>query len=145
MIPGYLSIETSESHPGMARLFVSREQPDPAPALHVDRRIRFIARFGDSEAGLMHTHELLKRRLVDPDAHLYRTTYLQAIAAADSVELRHQVMYLDCDLDDSQRQQIAEMTARYVQRRQRLAKIFETLGYIGIALLLFNMWILSRM
>ena len=144
MTPGYLSIETSESHPGMARLIVSRDQPDPTPALHKDRRIRYIARFNDSEAGLMHTHELIKRRLVDQDAHLYRVTCLQAIAAADSVELRHQVLYLDCDFDDNQRQQIAEMTERYVQRRRRVAQIFETMGYVGLALLLFNMWIMSR-
>lgn len=145
MTPGYLSIETSESHPGMVRLIVSREKPDPEPTLHEDRRIRCIARFNDSEASLMHVHELLKRRLVDADAHLYRTSYEQAIAAADSLDLRHQVMYLDCDLDDDQRRQIAALTAHYVQRRRRIAKTFETMGYIGLILLLLNMWIMSRM
>ncbi|MCB1773997.1 MAG: hypothetical protein KDI88_10300 [Gammaproteobacteria bacterium] len=145
MTPGYLSIETSESHPNLVRLIVSREQPDPEPALHGDRRIRYIARFNDSEASLMHLHELLKRRLVDPDTHLYRASYEQAIAAADSLDLRHQALYLDCDLDDAQRQRIAEMTERYIKRRRLIAKVFETMGYIGLLLLLLNMWIVSRM
>lgn len=143
MKPGYLYIETSQSHPGLVRLAVSNVAPDPAPSIHQDRRIHFVARFNDSTTALMHTHELLKRRLVDRDGRLYRVSMEQAIAAADSLDLKHQATYVDCDLVDEQRATIEELTTAFRRRKQRTNQIFEIMGYVGIALLLFNLFILS--
>jgi hypothetical protein len=143
--PGYLYIETSRSHPGLIRLVRTESEPDPEPASHSDRRIGFVARFNDSEAAMMHVHEVLKRRLIDQDDHFYRASPERAIAAVRSLDLRFRQVYLDCDLDDGQKRRIDELETVFKQRRQRINQVFEFMGYAGLALLLFNMFILSWM
>lgn len=142
MKPGYLSIETNEERKGLVRLLVAASQPDAA-APHAVRRIRYTARFNDSEAALMHSHELLKRRLLDPDAHLYRCPLERAIAAVESLGLRYNRVYLDAGLSDAQRSQIAFLSERYRARRRQKELIFQTLGYIALLILLLNLFVLS--
>lgn len=143
VIPGFLSIETRDDRPGLVRLRVT-EQPPDADGTAVDTpRVRYSAHFNDSEAALMHAHELLKRRLVDADTRLYRFPLAQAIAAADSLGLRHRTVYFDHAMSDAERREIARMTLAYRRRRQRRDKLFESIGYIAIGLLLFNLFFLS--
>ena len=113
------------------------------PTLHSARRIRYIARFNDCEAGLMHTHEILKRRLLDPDTHLYRVPMEQAIAAIESLGLRHRRIYLDSDFSADTKAHIEALTERYRDRRRYQTAFFQTLGYIGVGILLFNLLVLS--
>lgn len=143
MKSGYLSVETHAGRPGRVRLMLSTESPDPAPAAHSPTRIRYVARFNDGEAALMHTHEILKRRLLDPDAHLYRTTAERAIAAIASLGLSHRQVYLDAQLPDETRTAIRDLTARFRGNQRRKDRLFEAFGYIGIGLLLLNLLFLS--
>lgn len=143
MKAGYLSIETHAEHPGRVRFVLSDHQPDPDPTLHGTRRIRYTARFNDREAALMHTHEILKRRLVDPDAHLYRVPLEHAIAAVESLDLTHRRLYLDADFSAATKTRITAFAERYRGRRARQDALFQTLGYIALGLLLFNMLVLS--
>jgi len=140
---GYFWIETHRNRPGVVRLVVSTESPDPAPAVHADRRIRYIAHFNDREAALMHVHEFLKRRLLDPDRHLYRVPVERAIAAAESVVLKHRRIYIDPDFNDEDHASMAALSERFRQSGRRKDLLFRTLGYIGIGLLLFNLLFLS--
>jgi hypothetical protein len=140
---GFLSIETHRDKPALVRLLLSTESPDPEPWVQAERRIRYIGRFTDSEAALMHVHEVLKRRLLDPDTRLYRVPVEQAIGAAESVELKHTRIYLDPDLGDAARASIARFAERIRRNNRRKARLFEILGYIGIGLLLFNLFFLS--
>jgi hypothetical protein len=140
---GYLAIETHRDRPGIVRLVLSTEAPDPAPIARADRRLRYIARFDDQEAALMHTHEILRRRLIDPDTHLYRVSPERAIAAIESLDLKHRRTYLDSEFSDESRSAIASLTKRFLMQRRAWATVFETLGYIGIGILLFNMLFLS--
>jgi hypothetical protein len=140
---GYLAIETHRDRPGIVRLVLSTEAPDPAPAAHADRRLRYISRFNDREAALMHTHEILRRRLIDLDTHLYRVPPERAIAAVESLDLKHRRIYLDSEFSDESRSAIASLTERLRSRRRAWATLFQTLGYIGIGILLFNMFFLS--
>jgi len=140
---GYLSIETHDEHRGVIRFVLSDRQPDPEPTLHSVRRIRYIARFNDCEAGLMHTHEILKRRLLDPDTHLYRVPMEQAIAAIESLGLRHRRIYLDSDFSADTKAHIEALAERYRARRRYQTAFFQTLGYIGVGILLFNLLVLS--
>ena len=103
MQSGYLAIETHRDRPGIVRLVLSTEAPDPAPAAHADRRLRYVARFNDREAALMHTHEILRRRLIDLDTHLYRVPPERAIAAVESLDLKHRRIYLDSEFSDESR------------------------------------------
>lgn len=140
MKTGYLSIETHEQHPGQVRLLLSRDKPELESSTDAARVIRYIARFNDSEAGLMHTHEILKRRLLDLDSRLYRASLEQAIAALESIDLRHRRIYLDPDLSDESREGIAASTRRLVDLRRRKDLIFRLIGYVGLGLLLFNLF-----
>lgn len=91
----------------------------------------------------MHTHESLKRRLIDPDTRLYRASLEQAIASVESIDLRHQRTHIDPDLSEQQLQEIQTIVEAQQSRQRRRNQLFQTMGYIGIALLLFNMFVLS--
>ena len=139
MQPGYIAIETHAERPGLVRFVLFDKQPDPDPANHSVRRWRYIAGFNDREAALMHTHELLKRRLLDPDSHMYRVSPERAIAAVESLDLKHRRIYLDPDFDSNSKVAITSLTEKYISRRRAWASFFQTLGYIGIGLLLLNL------
>lgn len=136
---GYLAVETHHDRPGLVRLFVSARAIDPEPTVHATRRVRYVARFNDSEAALMHAHELLRRRLVDVDAGLYRAPCEQAIAAVESIGLSHRRIYLDPDLDAATRTTIEQAVERLSAARRRRDLAFDYVGYAGLALLLFNL------
>ena len=143
MQSGYLAIETHRDHPGVVRFLSSTRAPDPDSAAHSAHRLRYIARFNDLEAALMHTHELLKRRLIDPDAHLYRVSPERAIAATESLDLKHRRIYLDAGFSDESRAAMDSLAAGFRARHQAWVVIFQTIGYIGVAILLFNLLFLS--
>ena len=143
MRPGYLTVETHAGHSGLSRLSLRSEQPDPEPTGHGQPRIRYIAHFNDSDAALMHAHEILKRRLIDADAHLYRVPAERAVAAAESLDLRHRRTYLDPAFSDESLSLIQQFAAQFRDRRRRRDNFFQALGYIGVALLLINLVALS--
>lgn len=143
MQSGYLAIETHRDRPGFLRLVVSSESPDTASAPQSERRLRYVARFNDCEAALMHVHEILKRRLINPDAHLYRASLEQTIAAIESLDLKHRRVYLDPGISAERNATIEALTKQICVRRRSRAAFFQTLGYIGIGILLFNMFFLS--
>ncbi len=139
MKTGYLAIETHADHRGLTRFLLSDEQPDPSPSGDPAKRIQYIARFNDGEAGLMHTHEILKRRLLDPDAHLYRAPLESAVAAVESLDLRHRRIYLDPDLGEEAEREIARLADQNRRHQRRKDAFFRTIGYIALGLLLFNL------
>ncbi len=145
MQPAYLAVETHPTRPGMVRLFLAPRQPDPVQAVtEGGPRLRYVARFNDGDAALMHTHELLRRRLVDIDAHLYRVSCEFAVAAIESLGLSHKRVYLDPGFEQQQRSEIARRTLRFKHNRQFKERVFAYVGYLGIALLLFNVFLSLR-
>ena len=143
MQAGYLIIETHADRAGLVRLAVRADPPDPAPSSPAQPRVRHVTRFDDSEAAMMHAHELLKRRLIDADSHLYRTGIELAIAAIESLDLRHRPVYLDVDLSAETKARVAALTMRFRRRRALKNAIFQALGYIAVAILLFNLLVFS--
>lgn len=139
MTPGHLSILTNDRHPGLIRVLLDVDPPATEPAPGSPLRIRYVARFNDSDAALMHTHEILKRRLVDLDTHLYRASVEFAIAAVASLRLGHREVFLDNGLPAQIRAAIPGLTRSLQDRHRRKERLFETLGYIGIGLLLLNL------
>ncbi len=124
-------------------LIVTSVPPETASGVQPVPRVRYIARFGDREAALMHTHEILKRRLLDLDTHMYRVALAQAIGAIESLDLNHRRIYLDSDLSAGETRAIQAWTSRFRHRRRRWDRFFEALGYVGLGLLLFNLFFLS--
>lgn len=139
MQAGYLTVETHHEHVGWARFAVLPVQPEPQAAATQTPRIRHITRFNDSEAALMHIHERLKRTLIDADSHLYRVNVERAIATVESLDLRKQTLYTDPFLDDAARSEIERLTAEFVAAGRRRDILLQTVGYIAIGILLFNL------
>ena len=139
---GFLAIETHRDKPELVRFYLSDTAPAPNPT-DTEHRLRYVARFNDRDAALMHTHELIKRRLLDPDTHIYRVSLARAVAAVESLDLKHQRIYLDPDLDADETDKIAEWADRFIRLKQFKTRIFDMLGYIAVGLLLFNLFLLS--
>ena len=144
MRQAYLCVETNTQSPHEVRLFLSDTEPKVEMGVDAQRTIRFCARFNDAEAALMHTHDTLRHQLVDIDGHIYRATVEEAIAAIDSVELRHNVAYADPNLSEDSRHEIEAREHSLHEQHSRRDRFFDVLGYIGIGLLLFNILFIAR-
>ena len=140
---GYLAVETHQERPGLVRLTLTPEPPHTSAQPPGDRRVRYVARFNDGDAALMHTHEILRWRLLDLQTRIYRVAFERAIAAIDALDLKHRGIYLDPALSDTARAAIAATKQRFINARRRKDRLFELAGYLGIALLLLNLYALS--
>jgi hypothetical protein len=136
MQPGVLYLETHAAHPGLVR--VALADAPPPTGTNVAARMRYAARFADRDAALMHTHELLRRRLVDVDARLYRTSLPAAIAAIESLDLSHRRLYVDPDLDADSVAAIRRTQTRLVRHRQVVDRVWTVVGYVVLGLLLLR-------
>jgi hypothetical protein len=138
MEEGYLIIETHAEHPDLVRIRKTEAPPaEPVPGDKEDPRVRFVARFGDLSAAKMQTHARLRRRLVDIDTGLYRTDLVTAVAAAQSLELRHRQVYLDPALIGNET--LANANAKH-RRRHRLAdRFWKLLGILAVVFLILKL------
>lgn len=148
MAAGYLAIETHSDHPAVVCIRVSNQQPevdsDATDNGATDgSHVRYIARFNDPLAATMHVHEVLRRKLVDLDEHMYRTDVISAVAALESIDLRHERVYLDPALAHDSAREIARQTEAFVASQQRRDRLFQAMGFVGIAILLFNLFFFS--
>ena len=139
MKTGYLVLETHPEHSGMIRALIREELPDTQDS-EQGSEIRYIARFDDIEAGLMHLHNRLHHALIDLDNRLYRTDLKQAISAIESDELRHQRVWLDPSIGHRERDEIEAKTARFKRRQRRWNLTWTLVGGFFVALFfLFNL------
>lgn len=142
MRSGYLYVETSDSHPGLARIVASEFPPRlPPPGTGVDPAVRYLARFNDLDAGRMHAHAALRWRLVDIEADLYRIGIVDAVSAVEAVGLRHERLYLDPGLADEPQLRVA--IRRRVAARRLGDRVWQGVGIAGaiflILLVLLNL------
>ena len=136
---GFLLIETRADRPGLVRIHGTETESEPAPSFpqRDDRpRLRYCAHFHDLDAALMHTHEPLRRQLVDVDKGLYRVDPLEAVAAAQSVNLRHWQTYIDAEIADNPR--LAEIVTARLRRKKGFWLLWNIVGAIAILLLLLK-------
>lgn len=135
MESGYLLIQTREDHHGLVCLADSEGPPPLPPAADPSGllQIRYAARFDDIDAALMHAHTALRHSLVDVERRLYRTEVLQAVAAVDTIALRHRRIYLDPALENDQR--LAAEIARRDKSHRRNDLIWQGIGLTAAALL----------
>ena len=144
MPTGYLSVQTHPDHEGLVRILASRTHPSgEAGAAAHHPAVRYVARFRDRDAAMMHVHELLRHRLVDIDDRLYRTELATAIAAIESIDLRHERLYVDPETLQRSGDEIRNRTDVFTRRRLWRDRMFRGMGFVGIALLLFNLLFLS--
>jgi hypothetical protein len=133
MREGYLLVETNPAHPGKVRLR-GIDDPPEGTAVGVDPNLRFIARFHDLDAALMHFHAGLSRRLLDVNERIYRADPVEAVSVADAIELPHRRIYLDPALDRDG--QLTAAIQRLHRRHRRWKRFFNGVGIAAVILLL---------
>lgn len=136
---GYLTIESRADRSGLVRIFGSETQSPPATVFpqQDDRpRLLYCALFHDLDGALMHTHEPIRRHLVDLNHQLYSVDPLDAVAAAQSVELRHWQTYIDAELADDPG--LAGRVASLLRRKKRSQLLWKIVGIIAIVWMLLK-------
>ena len=134
---GYLLIRTHRDHPDLVQLAIT-DGPPREPDIDDDApvRLRYAAHFTDVDAALMHTHEILRRHLVDINTRRYRRSAVEAAAAADAIDLRHFRLYFDpCLAADPE---LARITNALKRRRQRRDNLLSMVGVIALIMLMLS-------
>jgi hypothetical protein len=138
MEEGYLVIETHAEHPRLVRVRKSETTPaEPVRGDQTDPRVRYIARFSDLSAAQMQTHARLRHHLVDVETGLYRCDPAIAVAAAQSLELRHRQIYLDPDLAEDEA--LGNAAAMHRRRHGLAERIWQAVGILAVVLLLVKL------
>ncbi|MES9852478.1 MAG: hypothetical protein ABW170_11675 [Candidatus Thiodiazotropha sp. L084R] len=134
MKTGYLVLETHPDHKGMIRARIRDELPNTQDS-DEGSTIRYIARFDDIEAALMHLHTELNHQLVDLDSRLYKADLRNAISAIESDQLRHEQVWIDPSINEQDRAEIEAHTAQLKKRHNFQNRIWMIVG--GFFVLLF--------
>ena len=134
MKTGYLVLETHPNHKGMIRARIRDELPNTQDS-DEGSTIRYIARFDDIEAALMHLHSELNHQLIDLDSRLYKADIKDAISAIESDQLRHQQVWIDPSINEQDRADIEAHTAQLKKRHNIQNRIWMIVG--GFFVLLF--------
>ncbi|MES9930998.1 MAG: hypothetical protein ABW158_23045 [Candidatus Thiodiazotropha sp. 6PDIVS] len=134
MKTGYLVLETHPNHKDMIRARIRDELPNTQDS-DEGSTIRYIARFDDIEAALMHLHSELNHQLIDLDSRLYKADIKDAISAIESDQLRHQQVWIDPSINEQDRAEIEAHTAQLKKRHNIQNRIWMIVG--GFFVLLF--------
>ena len=130
MRAGYLCIETNHQRPGLIRV----TPPSMAPS-GTRREIRYVARFNDVEAAQMHVQNGLHHQLIDLNNRIYQTGLIEAMAVIESDLLYHRRIWIDPTLQPEDSERLEQLTAARRCQRQRLDRIWQTVGTIAAAVL----------
>jgi len=96
--------------------------------------LKYVARFSDIDAALMHFHTGLRRRLVNVDMRLYRASETEAVAISEAIELPHRRIYLDPEL--AQDPNLQYRVERLHCSHRFWARLFDLIGLFALLALL---------
>jgi hypothetical protein len=134
MEPGYLYLETHSEHPGLVRCLGLDRMPSTEG--EAGTGVRYVARFTDIDAALMHVQNSLRHSLVDINEHLYRVDIATAVAAIEADELNHERVWMDDTLDG---EELRSRTEDYRAKHRKQDAVWRAVGMIAVALLLLGL------
>lgn len=137
MKSGFLSLQTHPDHPGLVRVTAHDIQPELATP-DGQTSFRYVARFEDIEAGEMHLHNCMRRRLVDLDNRIYRGELEYMIACVEAENLDHVRVWLDPAIADATSQRIEQLISRMRANSRRYDRIWQAIGIAAILMLLLS-------
>jgi hypothetical protein len=135
---GHLIVESGGAHAERVRIYTSGKPPalpTPSGGGRAPRPCHVVF-FNDLSAARMHAHELLRRKLIDVDAGLYRATPMEAVAAIESIDLAHRRIYLDPDIAADRA--LSERVARLRSSRLRAELTWRLIGFGALILLVIK-------
>lgn len=129
---GLLQLEGDSSKPGLLHITETDDLPsEQAPG--EEKTIWGIWQFKDVEAAKMHSYAALRKQQVD--TNLYRTDPIEAIAAIDAIQLKHEIVWTNESLTSSDQKDIEIKTLKRVGKILRKEKIMNSIGKAGLAIL----------
>jgi hypothetical protein len=137
MKSGYLTLTTHRGHPGLVRARIQ----DTLPNLERQEDgsdIRYMARFKDTEAALMHVQNAMHTALIDLEDRIYRKPLIEMIACVEADILDHERVWIDPELDEKECGQIESLTKQRVKWHQRTDRIWQGVGFLALLLLLLT-------
>lgn len=135
MQTGFLTLLSHPEHPGLVRARIHNTLPE-LKAQQDGSEIRYVARFRDIEAALMHVQNAMHGALVDLDQRIYRKALPEMIACVEADDLDHERVWIDPELSPAE---MSRIDTRVVQRRlshRRIDRIWQVVGILGLLLLL---------
>ncbi|MEJ2692332.1 MAG: hypothetical protein P8166_04540 [Candidatus Thiodiazotropha sp.] len=135
MNPGFLSLITHPEHPGLVRTQTQDSLPELIPC-EDGGEIRYLARFQDIDAALMHVQNMMHTALVDLENRIYQKPLEEMIACVEADVLEHSRVWIDPALTPEQQAHIDTMTERLKSSRRRIDRIWQVVGLLGVLLLL---------
>ncbi len=139
MRAGYLCLQTNRESPGLVRVLIRDTLPDTRQETLSDPKIRYVARFNDVDAAQMHVQNSLGSRLTDLETRTYRVDLGEAMATVDADILKHRKIWVDPALDSELLKRIDHLTSRKRDRHQRIERIWQIVGNLAAALLVFQL------
>lgn len=137
MKTGFLSLITHSEHPGLVRAQLG-DTPPELKALEDGGEIRYVARFRDGEAGLMHVQNAMHSYLEDLENRIYRRPLGEMIACVEADGLDHERVWMDPALDETILNQIDRGAEKRRISRKRSDRIWQIVGYLALLLLILT-------
>ena len=137
MKTGFLSLITHPDHPGMVRVQLG-DTPPELKAMQDGGQFRYVARFRDGEAGLMHVQNAMHSHLEDLENRIYRRPLGEMIACVEADGLDHERVWMDPALDDAQLNSIDRDIKKRRSARKRNDRIWQSVGYLALLLLILT-------
>jgi hypothetical protein len=137
MKTGFLTLITHPEHPDLVRARILDEPPE-LKRQEDGSEIRYVARFKDGEAGLMHVQNAMHADLVDLESRIYRNSLSNMIATIEADSLDHKRIWLDPAIPLEEREQIDSLTLQKQKSKQHIDRIWQIIGALAVLFLLLT-------
>lgn len=135
MKTGFLTLITHSDHPGLVRARIRNKLPE-LKRQEDGSEIRYVARFKDIDAGLMHVQNVMHSALADLEHRIYRVSLPQMIACVEADDLDHARIWMDPALSAEELAEIDRLTRQRKASQRRIDRIWQIVGWLGLLLLL---------
>ncbi len=137
MKTGFLTLITHPDHQGLVRVKVHDTLPE-IKKQEDGSEIRYVARFKDIDAGVMHVQNVMHAALVDLENRIYRGSLPQIIATVEADYLDHSRIWMDPALSEDNLQEIDELIKQQKASQRRTNRIWQLVGWLGLLLLVLT-------
>jgi hypothetical protein len=135
MKTGFLTLITHPEHPELVRAQIRDELPE-LKSQQDGGEVRYVARFRDGEAALMHVQNVMHSHLENLENRIYRRPLEQMIACVEADGLEHERVWIDPALDDEKLRQLDRDIKKRKSSRKRGEQAWQIVGYLALLLLI---------